>query len=82
MSGSCREALPDVQEWSGVPPICPEGSSRCPGEVGMPSRVSGSCRDALPDVQDWSGGLLRCPGVVGWPTRMSESGQEALQDVQ
>ena len=33
MSGSGREALPNVWEWSGGPP-------RCPGVVGKPSRMS------------------------------------------
>ena len=59
MSGSGREALPDVREWSGGPP-------RCPGEVGRlsrmswkgrgPSRMSGSGREALPYFQERSGG--------------------------
>ena len=34
MSGSCRQARPDVQEWSGGPPRRPE-------VVGMPYRMSG-----------------------------------------
>ena len=40
MSGSSREALPDVLEWSGGPP-------GCPGVVGRPSLMSESGRDAL-----------------------------------
>ena len=53
MSGSGRETLHDVGEWSGRPPECPGlvGSpSRSPGVVGRPSRMSGSSREALPDV--------------------------------
>ena len=41
MTGSCRGALPDVREWSGVLPACM-------GMVGMPTRMSGSEREALP----------------------------------
>ena len=41
MSGSCREALTNVKEWSGGPPGCPvvfERSSRMPesGLVALP----------------------------------------------
>ena len=43
MSGSCREALPYVQEWEGVP-------HRCPGVVGRSSRMSGRVREVLLDV--------------------------------
>ena len=46
MSESVRDAILDVRVWSGGPP-------GCPGEVGMPSRMSGSGREALPDVQEW-----------------------------
>ena len=46
MPGSVREALPDVQEWSGVPP-------RCPGVFVRPSRMSRSGRKTLPYVQEW-----------------------------
>ena len=38
MSGSGRETLPDVWEWSGDPP-------GCPGVVGRPSQMSGSGRE-------------------------------------
>ena len=44
MSGSGREALPDVREWLADPPICPGvvGSTPvCLGVVGRPSRMSG-----------------------------------------
>ena len=47
MSGSGRESLRDVQEWSGVP-------LKSPVVVGMPYCMSGNCREALPDVQEWS----------------------------
>ena len=45
MSGSSREALQDVWEWSG----CPSG---CTAVVGRPSRLSGSGRATLTDVQE------------------------------
>ena len=44
MSGSGREVLPEVQEWSGGPP----GSS---GMVGRTSRMSRSGQDVLPEVR-------------------------------
>ena len=43
MSGSGREALPDVRGLSG-------GPSKCPEMVGRPSRMSGSGWEAVPDV--------------------------------
>ena len=43
MSGSGREAIPDVRKWSG-------GSPGCPKVVGKPSRMSRSGRKALLDV--------------------------------
>ena len=45
MSGSGRESLPDVLEWSGGPP-------GCPGVVGKTSRMSGSGREILLDVRE------------------------------
>ena len=64
MSGSGREVLPDVQEWSrilpdvrecsGGPPVCPVvvGRSSRMSESGRePSQMSGSGQDALPDVR-------------------------------
>ena len=57
MSGSCREALPNVQEWSG-------GIQECPVVVGRPSRMSGSSREALLDVRKWSVGPQVCTRVV------------------
>ena len=44
MSGSGREAMKDVREWSGGPPVCPI-------IVGRSDRMSGSVREALPDVR-------------------------------
>ena len=41
---SCRESLTDVREVSG-------GPHGCPGVVGRPSRMSGSCWEALTDVR-------------------------------
>ena len=91
MSGSGREALPDVRERLGGSPGCPgvfgrlsRMASSCqealsyPVIVGRPSRMSGSGREALPDVWEWSGGPLGCPTVVERPSRSSGSGLEAL----
>ena len=48
MSGSCREALSGVREWSGDPPECP-GVVRRPSWMSASSRetprMSGSCRE-------------------------------------
>ena len=49
MSGSGREALGDVREWSGHP----RGRA---GVVGRPSGMSGSGREVLEDVRALSGG--------------------------
>ena len=46
MSSSCREVLPDIREWFGGAPGCPEGSSGCPVVYGRPSRMTGSGREA------------------------------------
>ena len=84
MSGSGREAIPDVRKWSGGHAGCPGvvgRPSRCPRVVGRPFRMFGSCREALSDVREWSGGPLGCPGVVRRPSRMSGSGREELPDV-
>ena len=72
MTGSSRNALPDVWEWSGGPPRCPSCWKALPGVrecskgpprraevVGRPSRMSGSGRVADPDVQEWSGGPFK-----------------------
>ena len=74
MTGSDREAIPDVREWSAslpdVPVAFPDvqewlgGPPGCPGVVGRPSRMSGSGREALPNVRKWSRGPPGCPLVV------------------
>ena len=46
MSGSGWDALPDVREWSGGPPKCPE-------VVGRPSWMFGSGREDFPDIREW-----------------------------
>ena len=81
MSGSGREALPDVREWLG-------GPSGCPEVIGRHSRMSGSGwedlpgdQKAFPEVWEWSGDPPGSPGVVGNPSRMSGCGREALLDV-
>ena len=48
MSGTGREALANVWEWSGDTPSFL-------GLVGRPSRISRSGRESLPDVRKWSG---------------------------
>ena len=48
MSGSGREGIPNVRQWS-------EGPPRCLGVVGRPSQMSGSGRETLPDVLECSG---------------------------
>ena len=67
MSGSCRDALPDVWECSEGPPAalgCPEVVGRPYQKFGRPSRLSGSQRwpsrmsrsgqEALPDCRELS----------------------------
>ena len=47
ISGSGREALPDIRDLS--------GSLRgCLGVIGRPSQMSGSGRESLGDVREWS----------------------------
>ena len=85
MSGSDRETLLEVQEWSG-------GPHGCPGMVGRPSRMSGSGREtvryvweAFPEVREWSRGPPKCLGVDERPSQMSVSCPEVwetLPDVQ
>ena len=48
MSGSGREALPNIREWSGGPP-------GCPGVVGKPSRMSAIGWEPYIEVRDCSG---------------------------
>ena len=76
MSGSGRDTLSDVREWSVGPPGCPEVVGWPSRMCERPSRLSGSVRKAFPDVWEtlsdvweWSGSSLGCPGVVGWPPR-------------
>ena len=57
MSGSGRDALGDVRQWSGGPPGCAE-------VVGSPSEMSRSGRVPLGDVREWSGDPFRCAGVT------------------
>ena len=76
MSGSGRQAFPDVLEWSGGPPAFPEVVER-------PSSMSGSGREALQDVRECSGVVERshrCLGEVGRPSRIFGSGRQALSD--
>ena len=54
MSGSGRESLEDVREWSGGLPGCPGVVHRpqgCPGVVRRRSRMSVTGRETLPDVR-------------------------------
>ena len=53
MSGSGREALHNVWEWS-------RDLAGCPELVVRPSRVSVSGREALPDERKWSGETPVC----------------------
>ena len=54
MSGSCREALPHILQWSGGSPGYPEVPLGCPGVVGRLFRMSGSGWETLLDVREWS----------------------------
>ena len=84
MSGSSREAVPKVREWSGVPPGClgVVGRASRMSESGQESlRMSGSGREALGDLRERSGGPPGCLGVVRRPSRMYGSGREAFPDV-
>ena len=91
MSGSGREALSEVREWSGGPlggPGVVGRLSRMLGVVGRPYRMSESGREALSDVQealpDFQGWLKCPPGclrVFDRPSRTSGSCREALPDV-
>ena len=47
MPGKGWDAPIYVREWSLGPPVCP-------GEFGMPFRMSGSGQDALSDDREWS----------------------------
>ena len=81
MSGSGREALSNVRDWSGVPP-------GCPGVVERPSGMSENGRETLPDIREalsdvlvWSGSSSSCPEVVGMPSLIFGSVRKALPDV-
>ena len=74
MSGSGREALGNLREWSGSLFGCPE-------VVGNPSGMSGFGWKAIPDVR---GGREAIPDVWQWleiPSWMYGRGREALPDV-
>ena len=84
MSGSDREAHPDVREWSGGLPNVRElfgVPHECLEVVERPSRMSGSGWESLPDGWEWSKDYPECPGVFKRPSRISGSGQETLPDV-
>ena len=78
MSGSGREAIPDVRMLSGGHPESPGdptdipewsgGYLGCPRVVGRPSRMSGSGREILTNIRKWSRVPPRYPGVVGRPS--------------
>ena len=87
MSESGREALLDVQKWSGVPP-------GCPGVVERPSRMSGSGSGGPPGCPGvvwrpsrmtvWSECPPGCPGVVGGHPNVMETipgAREAHSDI-
>ena len=68
MSGSGREVLKNIREWSKDHP-------GCPGVSGWPFRIIGSGREAHPNIREWSrnppgcpGGPLGCPVVFGRPS--------------
>ena len=73
MSGSGREAIPDVRVRSGGPP-------GCMGVVGRPFRMSGSGWEASLMSGSGRGHSWMC-GVVRRPSRMSGSVRETLLDV-
>ena len=80
MSGSGREPLPDVQEWSGGPSGCPGVFRRSSRVFGRPSRMSESGWETItggqkyfPDVWEWSGGPPGCLEGIARPSRMSVS---------
>ena len=70
MSGSGRETLAYVREWSGGTQNVRVWSGRPPRYPGVP-----------PDVRVWLGGLRGCPGVVEMTSKISGSGREAIPDV-
>ena len=85
MSGSFREAFPDVREcWEG-PPVClvvvgrPSRISGRPTWMSWrPSFIYGRGREALSYVREWVRGPPECLGVFGRHSRMSGSCREAI----
>ena len=63
MSGSGRESLSDIREWSerGSRPLLDIREDGCPGVVGSPSQTSVKSREALPKVLEGSESPLRYP---------------------
>ena len=81
MSGSGREALLDVREWSEALPDVREWLGDPPGWFGRPFRMFGSGLETLSNVWEWSRSRSECPGVVGKHSRMFGSVRAAIQDV-
>ena len=78
MSGSTREALPDVREtvqvvwmWLGDPPGFPGAPTGCPVVVGCLSRMSKSGWEAHPDDREWSLALQDVQKWSGGPSGYS-----------
>ena len=66
MFGNGPESLPEVREWSGYHPGCPE-------VVRSHYRKSGRGLKAFPDVREWFRLSPGSPGVVMKPSQMSGS---------
>ena len=81
MSGSGREALPNV--WEALPDVLcvVERPSRISVSGRGPAQMSGSSQETLPDICEFSGDPPGFVGVVERPSRMSGSGREALPNV-
>ena len=75
MSGSGREALPDVLDWSGVHPGCPGSGHEDLPDICQWSGVPSGCPVVI-------GRPFRFTGVVGRLSWICGSGREALLDVQ
>ena len=71
MSGSGRDSLLDVREWTTGPLECPE-------VVRRPSQMTGSDREALPGCLAVVGSPSRMSGSGGRPSRMSRSGRAGI----
>ena len=66
MTGSGRDALPDVRDWLGGPTGClavTGGLPGCQGVVGRPSWMSGSGRETLLDVREALSDVRECSEV-------------------